>query len=69
MDARRVGMSFVYKDIGSLEIDTTVSYTFYFLSRELYPCLILFDDLIVEESFFIVSEDDGVRILGHACRL
>ena len=53
-----VGVSFVYEYIGSLEIDTSISDTFYLFTEELESRFILFDDLVVEEGFFIISEDD-----------
>ena len=66
MYASGVGVSFVYEYIGSLEIDTSISDTFYLFTEELEPCLILFDDLVVEEGFFIISEDDfRAWFLGH----
>ena len=53
-----IGVSLVYEYVGSLEIDTSISDTFYLFTEELESRLILFDDLIVEEGFFIISEDD-----------
>ena len=58
MDTSDARVSVVYEDIGSLEIDASISDAFYFFAEEFYTCLILFDDLIVEEGFFIICEDD-----------
>ena len=58
VDPGSARVSFMYEDIGSLEIDASISDTFYFFTEELDTCLILFDDLIVEEGFFIICEDD-----------
>ncbi len=57
MDTSRVGVSFTHEYIGSFQIHTTISYAFYLFTEELQACLILLDDLIVEEGFFIFCED------------
>lgn len=62
-----IGMSFIDKYIGSFEIDTSISHTLDLLSVELQPCLILFDDFIIKERFFIFGKDDfWARTLTHA---
>ena len=45
------------RDIGSLEIGTSVAYTLDFTADEYYPSLEFFDDLIVDQSFFVLDDD------------
>ena len=45
------------KDIGALQVNTSISDTFYLFSEELYTCFVLFDDLIVEMSLSIFGVD------------
>ncbi len=54
------------EDIGSTEIDTSLADTLHFFSIELYPCLELFDDLIVESSLSIICICMGWTRLFHA---
>lgn len=43
--------------IGALQVDTSISDTFYLFSEELDACFVLFDDLIVEMSLSIFGID------------
>ena len=54
MHSDEYGTSTRDEDVGSTEIDTSLADTLHFFSIELYPCLELFDDLIVESSLSIV---------------
>jgi hypothetical protein len=58
VDSDESGISFRDEDIGSLQVYTAISHAFYFFAIELHTCLILLDNLVVEESLFIVREDD-----------
>jgi hypothetical protein len=53
-------------DIGSLEIGLPSTKALYLSTVELHTCLILFDDFIVEEGFFIGNESLGYEFGLHS---
>ena len=66
MDSDEYRTSTRDEDIGSTEIDTSLTNTLYLFSIELYPCLEFLDDLIVESSLSIVCICMGWAQLFHA---
>lgn len=66
MDSDEYRTSTRDEDIGSTEIDTSLTNTLYLFSIELYPCLEFLDDLIVESSLSIVCICMSWAQLFHA---
>ncbi len=66
MDSDEYRTSTRDEDIGSTQVDTSLANTLDFFSIELYPCLELFDDLIVESSLSIVCICMSWAQLFHA---
>jgi hypothetical protein len=66
MDTSDVRVSFIDEDIGSFEVYTPSPHALHLFTEELQSSLILFDDFVVEEGFFVLCEDDlPIVFLDH----